>query len=148
MIIYADTSALVKLFIAEKHSAITRNTFQNAQALGTGLLTRAELGSALARGTKRGLLSETEAQEARRWLQLVWPTWIRIAMTENLVLHAEFLAWEYALRGYDSVHLAAAQIWQEKIEQDVTLATFDQELWEAAPMAGLQVWPEWKPAEK
>jgi predicted nucleic acid-binding protein len=148
MIIYADTSALVKLFVAENHSDVTRNTLQAAQALGTGLLTRAELGSAFARGAKRGLLSSTEAQEARRRLQFVWPTWIRIAMNENLVSRAESLAWKYTLRGYDSVHLAAAQIWQEQIEHAVTLATFDQELWEAAPMAGLKVWPEWEPAEK
>jgi predicted nucleic acid-binding protein len=76
MIIYADTSALVKLFVTESHSDITRTTLQRAQALGTGLLTRAELGSALARGPQRGLISESEAQEARRQLQHVWPTWI------------------------------------------------------------------------
>jgi predicted nucleic acid-binding protein len=148
MIVYADTSALVKLFVTENNSDATRNAFQNAQALGTGLLTRAELGSALARGAQRGLLSQSAAQEARRRLQLVWPTWIHIAINENLVSRAEFLAWEYGLRGYDSVHLAAAQIWQERIEHAVTLATFDQELWEASPMAGLDVWPEWAPAER
>jgi predicted nucleic acid-binding protein len=148
MIIYADTSALVKLFVAEKHSDVTRNILQAARALGTGLLTRAELGSAFARGAKRGLLSKTEAREACRRLHQVWPTWVRIAMNETLVSRAESLAWEYTLRGYDSVHLAAAQIWQEQIEHAVTLATFDQELWAAAPMAGLKAWPEWAPAEK
>ena len=148
MIIYADTSALVKLFVTENHSDITRTTIQSAQALGTGLLTRAELGSALARGPQRGLISESEAQEARRRLQHVWPTWIHIQMNEDLAVLAESLAWEHKLRGYDSVHLAAAQIWQEKLEHSVTLATFDQDLWEAAPKAGLEAWPEWEPAER
>lgn len=148
MIVYADTSALVKLFVAESHSDATRRTFQKAQALGTGLLTRAELGAALARGMRRGLISESEAQEARHRLQLVWPTWIHVVMNENLVSHTESLAWEYGLRGYDAVHLAAAQIWQGEIEHTVTLATFDQELWEAAPRAGLEVWPELPPAER
>jgi predicted nucleic acid-binding protein len=148
MIIYADTSALVKLFITEDNSDATRLTFQTAQALGTGLLTRAELGSALARGAQRGLLSETEAKEARQRLHRVWPTWIRIVMNENLVSRAEFLAWEYKLRGYDAVHLATAQLWQEQIEHPVTLATFDQELWEAAQLAGLEVWPTTAPAAR
>jgi predicted nucleic acid-binding protein len=148
MIIYADTSALVKLFVTETNSNATRYAFQNAQVLGTGLITRAELGSALARGTRRGLLSKSEAQEARQRLQLVWPTWIHIAMNENLVSRAESLAWEYKLRGYDAVHLATAQLWQEQIEHSVTLATFDQELWEAAPLAGLNAWPESAPAER
>ncbi len=145
---YADTSALVKLFVTEANSDATRLVFQSAQVLGTGLLTRAELGSALARGAKRGLLSETEAQEARQWLQRVWPTWIHIAMNENLVSRAEFLAWEYKLRGYDAVHLAAAQLWQEQIEHPVTLATFDQKLWKAAQLASLKAWPKSAPTER
>ncbi len=147
MIIYADTSALVKLFVTEKHSDVTRRTLQDAQVLGTELVTRAELGSALARGARRGILSESEAREARQQLQLVWPTWIHIAIGESLVARAESLAWAYKLRGYDAVHLAAAQGWQEQIEHVVTLATFDQELWKAAPLVGLQVWPELAPAE-
>jgi uncharacterized protein len=112
MIIYADTSALVKLFVTEFDSDRTRRALQNAQALGTGLLTRAELGSALARSARRGILSEGEAQEARRRLHFAWQTWIHITMNENLVSRAESLAWTYKLRGYDAVHLAAAQMWR------------------------------------
>lgn len=148
MIIYADTSALVKLFVTEFDSDRTRRALQNAQALGTGLLTRAELGSALARSARRGILSEEEAQEARRRLHFAWQTWIHITMNENLVSRAESLAWTYKLRGYDAVHLAAAQMWREQIDYPVTMATFDQELGEAAPLADLDVWPETAPAER
>jgi predicted nucleic acid-binding protein len=148
MIIYADTSALVKLFVTENHSKATRNILQSAQALGTGLLTLAELGAAFARGAKGGLLSESEAQEARQRLHVVWPTWIHITMSHDLALRAESLAWDHTLRGYDAVHLAAAQLWQEELDYPVTLATFDQELWEAAPTAGLDVWPAREPAER
>ena len=69
-------------------------------------------------------------------------------MNENLVSRAESLAWEYKLRGYDAVHLAAAQLWQGQMEHPVTLATFDQQLWEAAELAGLGVWPEVAPAAR
>jgi predicted nucleic acid-binding protein len=55
---------------------------------------------------------------------------------------AETLAWDYGLRGYDAVQLASALSWQQLIGQEVVLATFDSQLWEAAPAAGLQVWPE------
>lgn len=40
MIVYADTSALVKLFVTEEGSEATRDMFRQAQAMGTGLLTR------------------------------------------------------------------------------------------------------------
>ena len=142
MIVYADTSALVKLFVTEEGSEVTRGMFSRAQVMGTGLLTRAELGAALARGARRSLISEEEALESRRWLETVWPTWIHIAVDEDLVCRAEALAWEHGLRGYDAVHLAAALAWQERIGTSVVLATFDRELWEAAWQAGLTAWPE------
>ncbi len=142
MIVYADTSALVKLFVTEEGSEAARNMLRQVRAMGTGLLTRAELGAALARGARRGLLLEEEALEARRRMEAAWPTWIHIAVDEDLVFRAEMLAWEYTLRGYDAVHLAAALVWQERIGHRVVLATFDRELWEATWQAGLAAWPE------
>jgi uncharacterized protein len=146
MMIYADTSALVKLFVTEANSVATRVAFQDARALGTGLLTRAELGAALARGARRGILSEDEAQTARQWLRRVWPTWSHVMMNADLVSRAESLAWDYKLRGYDAVHLASALSWQSQIGHPVAMATFDQELWDAASLAGLGVWPDTAPA--
>jgi predicted nucleic acid-binding protein len=142
MIVYADTSALVKLFMSEEGSEATRTLLCQASLMGTGLLARAELGAALARGTRRGLLSKEDALEARRRLEGVWPTWVRIAVNEALVSRAEALAWEYILRGYDALHLASALTWQERIQQPVALLTFDRELWGAAQRAGLIAWPE------
>jgi len=142
VIVYADTSALVKLFVTEEGSEATRVLLRQATVMGTGLLARAELGTALARGVRRGLLSEADALEARRRLEGVWPTWVRIGVDENLVSRAEALAWEYTLRGYDALHLASALAWQERIQHPVALLTFDRELWEAARRADLVAWPE------
>lgn len=142
MIVYADTSALVKLFVREESSDATRKMFQGAQVLGTGLLTRAELGAALARGAQNGYFSTEEALEARRRLEMVWGDWVHIVMDEALVFRAEQMAWEYGLRGYDAVHLAAATVWHEELRHPIVLATFDRELWQAAESVGLQVWPE------
>jgi len=141
MIIYADTSTLVKLFVIEESSEATRATLLRAQLLGTGLLTRAEIGSAFSRALRGGLLSPQEADAVREKLDVVWPTWIHVTVDEPLVALAEELAWAYGLRGYDTVHLACAKVWQEQMGQPITLATFDRELWEAAKAAGLEVWP-------
>lgn len=146
MIVYADTSALVKLFVAEEGSEAVSAMLRQAWMMGTGLLARAELGAALARGIRRGLLSEARALEARRLVEATWPTWVHIDVDERLVARAEVLAWEYGLRGYDALHLASALIWQEGLNYPVMLATFHRELWEAARQAGLAVWPEeWPP---
>jgi len=52
------------------------------------------------------------------------------------------LAWDHGLRGYDAVQLASALTWRDALGQDIVLATFDHQLWEAAPRVGLQAWPE------
>ena len=55
---------------------------------------------------------------------------------------AETLAWDHGLRGYDAVQLAAALTWQESVGTEILLATFDQQLGEAAPKAGVKAWPD------
>jgi predicted nucleic acid-binding protein len=142
MIIYADTSALVKLFVSEDSSQATRTILDQALTLGTVSLTRVELVAALARARRRGILGEDDVRRAGDIFRSVWSNWAQIAMDEDLVLQAETFAWDLALRGYDAVHLAAAWIWQTMLESPVTVATFDQELWAAARDAGLGVWPE------
>lgn len=145
MIVYADTSALVKLFIQEEGSEAVRAMLQQAQVLGTGLLARAELGAALARGMRLGLVSEQEAWAARSSLETAWATWAHIAVNEALVARAEQVAWEYGLRGYDAVHLASALVWQEHLRRPLVLATYDRALWEAIPRGALIPWPEERP---
>lgn len=71
---------------------------------------------------------------------------MRVPITEALVFRAETLAWDHGLRGYDAIHLAAALMWRDALGRDVVLATFDRQLWEAAPEAGLQAWPERLPS--
>jgi hypothetical protein len=44
------------------------------------------------------------------------------------------------------VQLAAALTWQEALGQEIVLATFDRQLWQAAPHAGLRAWPSEFPA--
>ena len=63
-------------------------------------------------------------------------------ITEALVERAETLAWDHGLRGYDAVQLASALAWQGSAGAEILLATFDQQLWEAAPKAGVRAWPD------
>lgn len=145
MIAYVDTSALVKLFVTEEGSDATRARLSTASVLGTSLVARPELGAALARGVRCGLLTKAEAAEARSCLEAVWPTWVHLTLNESLVARAEELAWEYQLRGYDAVHLASALTWQDHLSSQVAMVTFDRELWQAAAAAGAAAWPDQVP---
>ena len=55
---------------------------------------------------------------------------------------AEGLAWEHGLRGYDAIQLASALTWRESVGEEIVLATFDRQLWDASERTGLKVWPE------
>jgi uncharacterized protein len=142
VILYADASALVKRYVSEAGSAEIIALTNQAVAVATAVISRAEVAAALARSVRQGVLQESGGRRAQRKFARDWPDIVRVPVTEALVLRAESTAWEYGLRGYDAVQLAAALTWRESIGVDVTLATFDRQLWEAAPDAGLQVWPD------
>jgi predicted nucleic acid-binding protein len=137
VIVYADTSAVVKLFVIERDSDVTQSILKKARAVGTALVTLAELVATLARSERMGVLSADDAVADRAGLAAFWPSLVHIGIDAALVARAEVLAWEHVLRGYDAIHLAAARIWQERVESPVTVATFDQEVWEAARQSGL-----------
>lgn len=142
MIVYLDASAIVKRYLAEASSPAVNHLVTEAAALGTSLVSRAEVGAALARATRLKAIHRAAAEKARRLFGAHWVDLIATPVTQSLVAQADALAWEYGLRGYDAVHLASALSWQEALSERVTLATFDRELWQAAQSAGLNVWPE------
>jgi predicted nucleic acid-binding protein len=111
----------------------------------TSIVSRAEIAAAFAKAVRAGLVKNLVAQEAQRTFAEDWPDVVRVPVTESLVERAEALAWEHGLRGYDAVHLASALTSQESVGVQIVLATFDQQLWEAAKRAGLKAWPDQGP---
>jgi len=142
VILYLDASALVKRYVKERGSQDVMALTTAAGAVATSLVSRAEVAAALARAVRLGVLNDDGGRRAQRRFSREWPDLVRIPVNEALVSRAETLAWDHGLRGYDAVQLAAALTWRDSVGQDVVLATFDRELWEAAPRAGVQAWPE------
>ena len=142
MIVYFDSSALVKRYIAEPASAQVEALVAGADIAATSLITRAEVAAALARAVRMNWLAHDVAVRALKAFQQHWSVLFRLNIREATIERAEELAWEQGLRGYDAVHLASALLWQSGLSQPVTLATFDRQLWDAAQLVDLEVWPE------
>jgi len=143
MIIYFDTSTLVKRYVEETGSREVNALFEGENAiLGSAIITRVEMAAALQKAVR--LNNAPEALLAETWQDFLddWSTFTRIQVSDALVERASQISFDYKLRGYDSLHLAAARLWQEKLNLPVTLATFDRDLWLAGREAGLSVWPE------
>ena len=142
MIVYFDASALVKRYIAEAASVSVDALIAQANVMGTGLISRAEVSAALAKAARMNWLTREAAVKAVQSFRAQWSDIIGVEITEAVVARADTLAWDHGLRGYDAVHLACALLWQETIGEPITLATFDRPLWDAAQRVGLGAWPD------
>jgi len=145
MIVYLDTSALVKHYVQESGSEQVERVIDQARLVGTAAVTRVEIAAALAKAVRTRLLSTDEAAEALSAFEAEWESLVRLQLHELLLARAASLAWEHGLRGYDAVHLASALFWREIVGEPVVLATYDRELWEEASRCGLKVFPEDRP---
>jgi predicted nucleic acid-binding protein len=145
MIAYIDASALVKRYVAEAGSVEVGELVSQASAVGTAIISRAEVPAALAKAVRMKLLTRNEATSALQVFNADWENLIRIQITEVLAARAASLAWDHGLRGYDAVHLASALFWQDMMGDPVTVASYDRQLWEAAKSSGLPVWPDSRP---
>lgn len=142
MIAYLDASALVKRYLVERRSRETVELTATSEMTATSIVSRAEVAAALAKAARTGLVSLNVARNAQRSFAGDWQDFVRVAVTEALVERADTLAWEHGLRGYDAVQLASALTWQESVGEEIVLATFDRQLWDAAKQTGLKPWPE------
>jgi predicted nucleic acid-binding protein len=141
VIVYLDASALVKRYVAEAGSDQVAALLASAEAVGTAIVSQAEVAAALAKATRLKRLPRKEAAAALQAFQAEWDNVVRIRVTEGLVARAASVAWEHALRGYDAIHLASALLWQDIVGETIALATYDRQLWTAARRAGLSAWP-------
>ena len=142
MIAYLDASALVKRYIIERGSRETIALTSESEMTATSVVSRAEVAAAFAKAARTGVVTQEVARNAQRGFAGDWLDLVRVPVTEALVERAEGLAWEHGLRGYDAIQLASALTWRESVGEEIVLATFDRQLWDASERTGLKVWPE------
>jgi len=105
LILYLDTSALVKLFFNEPGAQLVINLVGKADSVITSQVAYAESCSALARRRRDKRLTEEEFQTAIKHLNELWPQMNSILVDE---IQAGALAIKHVIRGFDAIHLAAA----------------------------------------
>ncbi|MBS1249805.1 MAG: Ribonuclease VapC49 [Chloroflexi bacterium] len=142
MILYLDTSALVKLYVRETGSAQVKQQVNQADLTGTIDLTKVEMAAAFAKAARMKVLSPQNAQIAWQTFKTQWPSIYQLEVSGTLRERAIQLIWAYGLRSYDAMHLSAAHIWQGAIGDNITFGTFDLALWQAGKKSGLNVWPK------
>jgi len=139
VILYCDTSALIKLYILEEHRDLVKNEVKKADAVAVCRISWAETHAALARRAREITADAPLIERAKTMLAGDWPSYVIMEVNQSLVELAGKYADVFALRGYDSVQLAAASEAARISDEPVTFACFDARLNKAARMLGLSL---------
>ena len=139
MILYLDTSALIKIYVAEEGTNTVQDAVSRASAVAASRVAYVEARSALARACRESRIEERDLRQTVAELDEDWKRFLVLEVTGDLAQRAGDLAEEYALRAYDALQLASALILKCRVNSSVFFLAFDQDLMQAAQSAGLAV---------
>jgi len=142
LVVYLDTSALVKLYVAEEDGReLVRRAVEEAERIATSTVAYAEARAGLARKQREEVFTAEELRRAVSDLDQDWPAYDRLNVSDPVSYLAGELAERHALRGYDAVHLASAVRLSERFG-DLNFLAFDVRLNDAARAADLAVYAD------
>jgi predicted nucleic acid-binding protein len=137
VILYVDTSSLVKIYVEETGSDLVREWVDEAEAIATSCVAYPEAMSAFARRREKGDLEAGSFQDVQETLESDWPSFVQLPVRER---RAGALAVKHLLRGFDAVHLAAAIDLRDALGSDtLVFSSFDRKLLTAAGNEGFPV---------
>jgi predicted nucleic acid-binding protein len=140
LILYLDTSAMLKLYVVEDGAKRLRAAAGEAKLVCTHLIAYAEMRSAFAKALRMGRISAAGLKQHRRELDHDWLSLSVLSADERLVRRAGDLIDRFPLRAFDAVHLAAAESLHIAQQRDwLRFASFDMPLNRAAEELGLRL---------
>ena len=139
MILYLDTSALLKAYVRESDSALVRGLLAAAAIVSSHMIAFVEANAAFARLGREGILTATELGKLRREFAADWKNYLQVGLDQRLLDRASDLAGKHALRAYDSLHLASAELLAKEGREPLLFACFDRNLNRAAGALGMAV---------
>jgi uncharacterized protein with PIN domain len=156
LIVYLDTSSVVKLYKDEEHSVDVEHLIATSDAVVTSRITYTECRAAfalarrLANLRQANLISRTRLSsvDIDSAYNVMVSSFIRDwdlgnfaikAVDQRTVKLAGDLAERYVLRAYDSVHVASAVILARGVDVDIWFSSFDPVQASAAQAEGLSL---------
>ena len=124
-VVYLDSSALVKLAVAEPQSAALRRSLRRQPACVTSALARTEVPRAL---LQLGLDATTRAEEVLRRVEIV-------RISDRVLRRAGALE-PPEMRSLGAIHLATAQLIEPQLKY---LVTYDERMTNAAAVLRIRV---------
>jgi predicted nucleic acid-binding protein len=135
-IAYFDSSALVKLLIAEEGSGLTMAVWDQCDLPVSSRLAYPEVRAALAAAGRDGRLSARLLAQAEELWERFWSDVAVLDLSSDVAAVAGDLAARHSLRGADAVHLASAAT---IADVDAVFVVWDQRLRAGALAEGIAV---------
>ena len=124
MILYLDTSALVKLYARELGSTEVKRAVARAGSVATSLVAYVETRSAFARKRRLADIDDAALRHTNANSSKTGPGSIACPSTRQRYAVREICRNDIDLRAYDALHLATADLFQAAVRSAVSFACF------------------------
>lgn len=141
MILYLDTSALVKRYFYEPYSDDVISRWKSATQIVTSFVAYAETMASMYRKKRESALADTLIRKIADSFHHDWESFIRVEVNYKLNGYIDRVVEKYPLRGFDAIHLASAIVIHERLSEDFVFVCFDERLTGAAQLEGLETFP-------
>ena len=138
MILFLDSSALVKRYVEEEGTKLVDELWEKAEEVATSVVAFAEVISAFSRKSREGILTQKELIEIIYEFKEDYSRMIHVPITLELNKIIERLLVSYSLKGFDAIHLASALILKAEFPETVFLC-FDNALNKTARKENLKL---------
>lgn len=141
MILYLDTSALVKKYFRETGSSKVILQWKKARAIATSSIAYAETMASFYRKKREANIRRDVFDYLVESFQQDWKSLMCVQVNDDLNDMIDKVLSHHPLRGFDSIHLASALILHNAAPEELLFACFDKTLVQAAVAEGLQPIP-------
>ena len=142
MIVYFDSSVLVKRYVTEEKVEEVDLLWSQSDEAACSVIGFAEVLSAIARRVREGAIAPSERDLLIPRFRSDWDSLVHVAVSEEVNEIAAPVLATYPLRAMDAIHLASAVSLRGEADREVLFASADARLAAAARSEGLRVFPE------
>lgn len=139
MMIYYDSSALLKIYIEEEYSDFIRHYISKQQFNYISTLSFVEIHSVFSRLVNNSQISHDQLVFLKTSFNNDFKIFQQIPIDNSILERAAELTYHTNLRTLDSLHLATIEYLKSNSYEDLLFACFDNKLIEAAITLGINI---------
>ena len=132
MVVYLDTSSLVKLYVEEEDSPSIAALVRSSRVTATSLIAYTEARAAFARRFRENAFTPDEYRDLISVFDKDWENYLIVRVTKELVRLAGDLTEKHGLRAFDAIHLSSAIILRAEISGPLIFSCSDRRLQQAS----------------